>query len=305
MKLLAFLKQRYPQYSAKAIKRAIDAGKCTVNGRIETFSTALLKKGDRVQIALVEEKRKELKVTILYEDAYLLICNKPAGLVSEKVPTGNLQLIHRLDKETSGAILLAKSTKAFEAMKALFIKKEVHKDYLALVEGRVKSKEGEISNFLGKKREYEGQSIWGSVHPKKGLRAVTVWKCLKAAPQASLLLCSPLTGRTHQLRVHFSEMGHPILGDIQYGKRSNAPRQLLHAYRLRFCHPFTKQEIEVTAPIPEDFVEALQTLDMAHFVELFCKEQKKSSPCEGEKDVNVKKARKRGELGHQRGELSS
>lgn len=268
MKLLPFLRDRWPAApSVKAIKRAIDGKRCRVNGRIETFSTHPLKKGDRVEIELAEETI--LKLTILYEDSDLIVCNKPAGMVSEN-KNFPAKLVHRLDKETSGAIILAKSEEVRLKMIDQFSRREVRKEYLALVDGAVLKKEGEITTFLAKKHSYEGQTIYASA--PKGEEAVTRWKCLGTGNKGSLMLCEPLTGRTHQLRVHLKEMGHPILGDSQYAKSFTCPlrvhRHMLHALKVSFPHPRSGVKIELFAPIPDDFLDALEAIGMAHLVEL-------------------------------------
>jgi len=274
-KLLAYLKQKAPStISVKAIKRAIDKGRCSVNGKIERFSTHLLVKGDRVEIDLQEDRVLIGVPSILYEDEDLLICDKPSGRISENsffntfFPKyhNQLELVHRLDKETSGVIILAKNKKMRIAMETLFIKREVSKAYLAIVDKKVGEPSGTIENFLAKKSSYEGQSQWGSVPRGKGKIAITRWKVLQVGKEASLLLLEPLTGRTHQLRVHLSEWGHPILGDVQYGQHfvcSLRPnRQLLHACKILFKHPFTQQEISVTAPLPQDFLASSEQLGL-------------------------------------------
>jgi len=133
------------------------------------------------------------------------------------------------------------------------------------VDGRVKEKEGMIDNYLGKKGGYEGQTLYGEVLQKeKGLRAITHFQTLAHGKESSLLLCDLKTGRTHQIRVHFSEKGHPLLGDHQYGRKFSCPfepsRHLLHAWKLSFIHPFTKKKIELKSPIPRDFQKALEDL---------------------------------------------
>ena len=203
-------------------------------------------------------------ISVLYEDEELLICNKPPGVLSDNKTfnrafsqyRGVLKLAHRLDKETSGAIILAKTEVMLKKMEALFKERQVEKSYLALVDGIVKKEEGSIESYLEKKRVLHNQTIYGSSKSARGKRALTHWKCIKRGKNYSLLLCQPHTGRTHQLRVHLSEMGHPILGDYQYGKRARlhaAKRQLLHAYLISFIHPTSHITISVKAPIPDDF----------------------------------------------------
>jgi len=268
--LLQFLKRHCKEApSVKAIKRAIDHKFCTVNGSIQTFSSYQVQEKDVVALAPCAFEEKELlHVVVLYEDADLRLIYKPSGLLSDikDLHQSGLHLIHRLDKETSGVLLLAKTEKAKEQMLALFKERAIQKLYLAIVDGVVEKEEGTIENYLGKKSGYEGQTIYGAVPPSKGVKAVTHWKCLAKAKSASLLCCEPHTGRTHQLRVHLSEMGHPILGDSQYGKKFkssfHSSRNLLHAYRLTFKHPRTGKLLKIVAPIPLDFKEALEALKL-------------------------------------------
>ena len=255
MSLLQFLKEMCKDApSIKMLKRAIEGKCCTVNKQIPTFSSHPLKKNDLVTLnPQAFETQVAPLSSILYEDATLLIINKPAGVVSDEksiqasLPShrGRLLLVHRLDKETSGVLILAKTSPIKEKLLTLFKERLIHKLYLAIVDGVVEKGEGCIDNYLGKKSGYEGQTVYGSVSKEKGLRALTQWKCLQRGEKASLLSCEPHTGRTHQLRVHLSGIGHPILGDSQYAKRfcsSYTPlRNLLHAYRVTFKHPLTEQ----------------------------------------------------------------
>ncbi len=264
MKLLYFLREHCEgATSVKALKRAIDGKKCRINGRIETFSTHPLNVGDLVEIDLAAQAKKT-NLNILFEDEELCICDKPAGIACspENFPA---LLVHRLDKETSGVLILAKTEEMRQKMIALFAEKALYKAYLALVDGPIEKEEGTITTRLAKKHSYQGQTIYGSA--AKGQLAITNWTLLEAGKKASLLLCEPVTGRTHQLRVHLKEMGHPILGDTQYAKRFTCPyeppRVLLHAYRVRFTHPTSGEEIEVAASLPEDFLMALEELDLS------------------------------------------
>lgn len=274
MRLLPFLREKCPEApSAKAIKRAIDGKCCTVNAQTETFSSRILKENDLVSLSdgAFEKKQTFKKIPVLYEDKELLIINKPAGLVCD-APTLKRHfpafrgMVHRLDKETTGVLILAKTGEALEKMAALFKERAVRKVYLAIVDKAVLKQEGKIDNYLGKKQSYQGQTIYGAVAAKEGMRALTEWTCLKRGKTASLIRCEPRTGRTHQLRVHMSGMGHPILGDTQYAKRFTCPlrpqRILLHAYRLSFTHPTTSQKIAVQAPIPLDFKHAMRELGL-------------------------------------------
>ena len=273
MRLLPFLKLKCPSApSVKALKRAIDGKLCTVNSRTETFSSYLLQENDVVKLSEnAFAEKQQLKLPVLYEDEGLLLCAKPAGIVCERKEVRGyfpqyleLELVHRLDKETSGVIIFAKEKKIKDALLKLFKERKVHKVYLAIVDGVPEKLQGKIDKPIGKKGGYEGQTIYGV--SEKGASALTLWKKLRSVEKAALIQCEPLTGRTHQIRVHMAWMGHPILGDTQYGKhfrcRLRPQRNLLHAYRIRFIHPDTKKEIEVTAPIPADFRQAMEELKL-------------------------------------------
>jgi len=250
-----------------------------VNGKVETFSSHPLKVNARVEL---DERAFKVKprisgLLVLYEDEELLICDKPAGLISDnrainqQLPDsqGRLQLVHRLDKETSGALILAKNHQVKEKMIALFATGQVHKVYLALVDGVIKTDEGRIENFLKRTALSRGQAFVQVAESGKGKPAITNWSCMSRGEKASLLRCEPITGRTHQLRVHLSTIGHPILGDLSYGKHFRCSlrpeRHLLHAYSIRFPHPTQHQEIEAVAPIPQDFIEACEELRIELF----------------------------------------
>lgn len=253
--------QEHVDHSKSAIKKAIDQGALRINGMTERFASAVLQKGDRVTFDLNKiGKKASFSLPILYEDESLLFCNKPSGLVThaqtfQKLLGFCVFLVHRLDKDTSGVLVLAKTKKMQGELERLFKKREVQKTYVALVKGAMRQEKGTIDNHLEKKALYQGQSIWGA--GRRGLRAVTHWRCLKKGKGCSLVECQPETGRTHQIRVHFSEMGHPILGDHQYGRKVHFPKAIdrlcLHAYRLRFSHPQTGKKIQATAPIPTLF----------------------------------------------------
>ena len=276
-KLLPFLSQHLEgKYSARFLKSLIEKNGCQINGRTERFASTILGIGDRVSLHLeqpissashqVEPQR------IIFEDDALLVYNKPAGINCDEngilKPLKNiapsLQLVHRLDRNTTGVLLLAKQPKIFENLVNQFRHLKVEKRYLAIVDGVILKSKGVIKNYLGKKVSFAGQTIWGSVIAAHGLHACTEWECLMKGKLASLLACVPMTGRTHQIRVHMAEMGHPILGDFQYGKEflcSYRPfRPLLHAKEIRFQHPKTGKPLVFTAPLPEDFIKALHEL---------------------------------------------
>lgn len=264
MKLLSFLRQKCVDApSVKSIKRAIDQKQCVINGRVEMFSTHSVRKGQQVQITLKDQAKKSLSYPILFEDEQIVIFNKPAGISSPDLADRfSMRPVHRLDKDTSGVFICAKHSSAEEKFIQLFAEKKMHKVYHAIVDGRVVHDEGTEESYLQKKTSYDGGCLIGS--STQGKRAITKWRCVHRSDKASLLYCMPLTGRTHQIRVHLKEMGHTILGDVQYGhhftNRYPSSRQLLHAAEIQFIHPFTNLQITVAAPYPEDFLEAKKKL---------------------------------------------
>lgn len=262
--LLAFLRTHLKSsFSVKSIKRAIDTKHCTVNGRVEFFSTYRVRKGEIIEIEVPEPSKKKGVLEVLYEDEEMIAYNKPSGLSSEKLPRG--KLVHRLDKDTTGVILLAKKETAYTALIEQFAKREVEKKYLLICDGVIKENKWKCDDYLSKKAVYQGGVIYDRAREKKeGKRAITVFECKKIGKKASLLEASPITGRTHQIRVQCKLMGHPILGDWQYASHfvcSYRPeRFLLHARQITFFHPKTKQKMVLSAPIPEDFLQAERIL---------------------------------------------
>ncbi|MCP5506230.1 MAG: RluA family pseudouridine synthase [Chlamydiales bacterium] len=249
--LLQFLKEK-TKLSGREIKRALDEGACRLNGKIERFGSVKLKVGDRV---LFHPPKKVATGTldILYQDPSLTLFNKPAGIVSA-AERGH-HLVHRLDKGTSGVLLMARTLPMKKALELLFKKREIKKIYIALVKGVPKKERGTIENKLGKKGSFHGQTLYGAM--PTGQKAVTHYKVLKKGKGYALLELHPETGRTHQLRVHLSELGHPILGDLLYGRDVSFPKEIdrlcLHAYRLTFPHPKTGKKVQATAPLPHLF----------------------------------------------------
>lgn len=278
-KLATFLTERIgDRASAKSIKRVLDSNGCQINGKAERFASVSLKKKDHVcfddkMLSAVPEVPKVDTSRVLFEDDDILAYNKPPGVSCD--PKGilrllhayhpSLQLIHRLDKETSGVLLLAKNQPALDRMIEEFKQFRVHKVYWAIVDGVLEEKKGIVKNYLGRKAFFQGQTIWGAVSNRKGMFAHTNWERLKQGKECALVACMPITGRMHQIRVHLSELGHPILGDHQYGKqffcRFKAPRYLLHAYQIAFQH--AGKELVIKAPIPDDFKKAAKELGLA------------------------------------------
>lgn len=271
-RLLSFLtKHLGTKFSTKSLKRLIENNGCQINGRVERFASTLLGPGDHVVLHAKKELFLKIafeKERILYEDEALIAYDKPAGITCDTAGILSLlqsyvrplQLIHRLDKETTGVLLFAKKTIIYEKMVEQFRGLLVHKLYVAIVDGKMNEPKGQIEDYMAKKKEYAGQAIWGAVPPSQGVYARTDWELISFAHSTSLIACYPKTGRTHQIRVHLAKIGHPVLGDVQYGKKFSClyhpPRILLHAKEIRFFHPETAQELCITAPLPSDFTHA-------------------------------------------------
>jgi 23S rRNA pseudouridine955/2504/2580 synthase/23S rRNA pseudouridine1911/1915/1917 synthase len=274
-RLLSFLKTRLPSYSTRRLKQGIERGFCLVNRRVERFASTSLGDGDRVSFCVeslekltpppsVDESR------VLYADEALVIYDKPPGIVSEdkgflkalRRLFPGVEPVHRLDKDTSGALMLARDREMYQALASLFRARKIVKAYLAIVDGNPTKNSGVIEDCLGKLHTYQGQTIWG--RKEKGDFAKTAWEQKKKGRHASLLVCYPETGRTHQIRVHMSSMGHPILGDHQYAHQFECAykplRCLLHAWEIAFNHPKTKQFLRIRAPLPPDFSAAMDVL---------------------------------------------
>lgn len=250
-----FLEKRASQpFSRKKWKRLLEKNCLRVNGKVERFSSRKLRVKDVVELDLSESLEKK---TVLYEDAFLQFLNKPSQVTCSEENFSH-PLVHRLDKETTGVLALAKDPETLLDVQNQFRNREVEKTYLAIVDGLVQKKSGKIVSRISKKKEGY------FVSSEKGAYAETNWKLLHAGKKASLLELTPKTGKSHQIRLHLQDIGHPILGDYHYVRsfRSKffAKRVLLHAAKLRLVHPKTGRKIEVQAKLPEDFLEAIQKI---------------------------------------------
>jgi 23S rRNA pseudouridine1911/1915/1917 synthase len=237
----------------------------------------------RVYIPEVVEKdieAEDIKLDIVYQDGDIAIINKYSGMVVHPAHghysgtlvnailfqikdlsgiNGEMRpgIVHRLDKDTSGLIIVAKNDKAHTKLTEMFKNKEIRKTYLAIVKGKVSKETGRIETNIGRD-EKDRKKMSVSRDEKKGKLAITTYKVIDSNERYSLLDVNIETGRTHQIRVHMKHIGYPILGDIVYGRPDNKiMRQMLHAYKLEFKHPITSEEMVLEAQLPKDFVEAL------------------------------------------------
>jgi 23S rRNA pseudouridine1911/1915/1917 synthase len=205
------------------------------------------------------------KIEILFEDENLKIINKPAGVLAYPLPGSDEKTVgdmvgakpcHRLDRDTSGILILAKNDEAHQKIQAIFKARKITKKYKTLVWGKVEPEEGEINIPLGR-----GSKDRLKVVPKKdGRESRTQYIVEKYFPNSDMSLCdiNLLTGRTHQIRVHFSAIGHPVVGDQKYSnKKTDLSRQFLHAYHVEFVSPFTGKAIKVESDLPTELKEYL------------------------------------------------
>jgi 23S rRNA pseudouridine1911/1915/1917 synthase len=243
------------------VQKLIDGEHVLVNGQLCTNKKEAVQLGDRIHLTIPEARPLELAaeaipLDILYEDEYLIILNKPAGLV---VHPG---IVHRLDKNTTGAIVVAKTDLAHSSLQAQMKAKTARRDYLGVVYGAPKTDSGTIDAPLG--RHPIDRKKHAVVPLEKGRTAITHWQIEERLGNFSLLRFRLETGRTHQIRVHSTHMGHPIVGDPTYGSGRdvgvNLPGQALHAERLELRHPATGDMVVAIAPLPEHFLKLLTVL---------------------------------------------
>lgn len=302
-RLDVFLSARLDTVSRSSVKALIKAGRVLFNGRPVKPSQEI-RPGDRVEVWLPAEPQAEalipeaMALDVLYEDEDLVVVNKGPGLVVHPgaghacstlvhgllARCGRLAsqgaplrpgIVHRLDRDTSGAMVVARSDLAYLQLVRQFEDRRVKKEYLALVFGTPAHIRGEIRTQLGR-HPVDRKRM--AVLTGRGREAITFWTVERNWVEVSLLRLTIETGRTHQIRVHLSHLGHPVLGDATYGggkrrirsmksnlqeRLGDVPRQMLHAHRLAFEHPRTGRPLSFTAPPPDDFVSALRRLDAA------------------------------------------
>ncbi len=293
-----FIAQALPDLSRSAVQRLIDEGQVTVNDAVLTQAAYKLRAGDAIVVRVpppvpATVTPEALPLDILYEDADMLVLNKAAGMVVHP-GAGNLSgtlvnavlahcpdltgiggeirpgVVHRLDKDTSGVLVIAKHDQAIRALQRQFKQRTVEKHYIALLNGMLAQSEGIIDAPIGRHK----------VHRQKmavianGKSARTRWRVLAHYRDAqnhpyTLALVDLLTGRTHQIRVHFAWLGYPLVGDATYGPPHApriAPRQFLHAQELHLTHPITGVALTFSVPLPPDLQAVLDALTLVERV---------------------------------------
>jgi 23S rRNA pseudouridine1911/1915/1917 synthase len=261
-------------------QKLIEAGRVRVDGELRP-KRHLVATGERIEVDETESRpepeAEDAPVEVVFEDDALLVVDKPAGVVVHPARghrTGTLAqalagraaggdegwragLVHRLDRDTSGLLVVAKSDEVHRRLKAQMAAREIRREYLALVEGRPPARTGTIDAPLGRDRRERTRV---SVRTDTPRAAVTHFALERALPESTLLRVRLETGRTHQIRAHLQAIGHPVAGDPQYGHAGlyGLERQFLHATRLAFEHPLGAARVDVTSPLPPDLAAALE-----------------------------------------------
>jgi 23S rRNA pseudouridine1911/1915/1917 synthase len=279
MRLDRFLADELPHFSRSRLQALIREGHVTLN---ETTARPreILRTGDMIRLVepppqKIATQPENIPLDILFEDDDLLVINKPAGMVVHP-GAGNTSrtlvnallahcrtlsgiggkerpgIVHRLDKETSGCLVVAKNDSAHQSLSRQFAERTVEKIYLALVAGTLRKAHGVIDANIGRHSKHRQRMV---VKPERGRSARTDYHVVRSRDGISLVECVLHTGRTHQIRVHLHHLGHPVLGDKVYGRQRTPefPRQMLHAWKLGFNHPRDGKRLTFEAPVPADF----------------------------------------------------
>ncbi len=293
-RLDAALARLAPEHSRSRWQALIEAGHVRVNGRSVSKCRTEVAAGDLIEWEEPSPRPPgltpiALPIKIIYEDTELMAIDKPAGLVVHPAAghedatlvhallyhRPNVRgiggesrpgIVHRLDKGTSGLLVVAKTERAHRGMTELFKGRQVEKEYLAIVRGRLEPPSGTIETLIGRSASHR-QKMTARTH--RGRHAVTRYEVVSCRDEASLVRVFILTGRTHQIRVHMTHIGHPILGDPIYGSRRQEgerlgiARPMLHAHRLKFLHPVNGEPIELEAEIPNDMRKIMSELGLS------------------------------------------
>ena len=279
LRLDRYLNTVLPAFSRMRLQTFIREGCVLVNGAAARPSQTL-RAGDEVRVTVPDEvepavaKAQDIPLDILHEDASVLVLNKPAGLVVHP-GAGNAEgtlvnallfhcaglsviggierpgIVHRLDKETSGCLVVAKTDSAHQSLSRQFADRLVKKSYLALIEGIPRMPHGKIEAAIGRHAVHRQKMAVS----ERGRESVTQYRVIASFEGKTLMECQPRTGRTHQIRVHLKHLGHPIVGDPLYGRRGGHARHFLHAWTISFTHPETGKAMQFCAPLPPDFPE--------------------------------------------------
>lgn len=280
----AYLAQAYnPRFSRNEIKQCLVKGTLTLNGKVARPSDEV-REGDRIegQIGVERQGRpapESIPIRLLYEDEHLIGVDKPRGMVVHP-GAGNRSgtlvnallglggrladagdefrpgIVHRLDKETTGVLLVAKDNESYRHLQRQFAERSLTKTYLTLVRGRVEFDEGRIAEPIGRDGRILGKM---AVVRGPGSRdAETHYRVLERYATTTLVEARILTGRTHQIRVHMAHLGYPVVGDRLYGRKGQREALALHARSIEFEHPGSGERIKIESPVPEDFARLIE-----------------------------------------------
>lgn len=283
LRLDIFLTQVIPDVPSRMFtKKLIDDGRVVINKVKKTKTNYKVAAGDQIAVdvdpaewAAHDIEAQDIPLDIFYEDEDIAIINKPTGLTVHPAAEGKSGtlvnglvhhfqelsdvngdvrpgIVHRLDKDTSGLLVIAKTNTAHARLGRQFEKHTVMKRYVALVQGKVQFDQGVVDVSIERHKKYHDQR---QVNEEgEGKEAVTLYQVIKRFSKTTLVGLYPQTGRTHQLRLHMKHLGHPILGDEKYGRKETFPRLALHAQSIGFIHPATEQYVEFSCPVPKEFL---------------------------------------------------
>lgn len=285
--------QLVPEFSRSYLQQLIEQGDAWIDGHVTTKVSAKVRLGHRLQITLRATPQSQafvpeaMPIEVVYEDAHLRVVQKPAGLVVHPAP-GNWRgtllngllaldplaslvpragIVHRLDKDTSGLMLVARTRPAMDALVALIAAREVHRYYLAMGHKNwVGASPCTVQAPIGRDPAHRLRMAVVDLAHQSGKTAATTLDLLAQGDRACLVQCTLHTGRTHQIRVHMAHKGHPLLADTVYGGSpwGGMTRQALHAWRLVFVHPITGQHMDLKSALPADMAQAQHNLGLGY-----------------------------------------
>ena len=287
------LAQLVPEFSRSYLQQLIEQGEALIDGRVTTKVSAKVRLGHRLHITLRATPQSQafvpeaMPINVVYEDAHLRVIHKPAGLVVHPAP-GNWRgtllngllaldpqasevpragIVHRLDKDTSGLMVVARTRQTMDALVARIAARQVHRQYLALGHKNWTGPSPHtLEAAIGRDPAYRLRMAVVDLAHQSGKTAATTFDLLAQGERCCLVRCTLHTGRTHQIRVHMAHLGHPLMGDAVYGGAplGGITRQALHAWRLAFDHPITGQSIDLTSALPEDIAKAMQNSGLSY-----------------------------------------
>ena len=287
------LAQLVPEFSRSYLQQLIEQGEALIDGRVTTKVSAKVRLGHQLQITLRATPQSQafvpeaMPIEVVYEDEHLRVIHKPAGLVVHPAP-GNWRgtllngllaldpkafevpragIVHRLDKDTSGLMVVARTRQAMDALVSQIAAREVHRQYLALAHKNwIGASPRTLEAAIGRDPANRLRMAVVDLSHQSGKTASTTFDLLAQGERCCLVQCTLHTGRTHQIRVHMAHLGHPLLGDAVYGgvPLGGMSRQALHAWRLAFEHPITGERIDLRSDWPEDMAQALQNLGLSY-----------------------------------------